>query len=199
MDGIQFMHHPRFKDLTEKIHKKRSIGTVQRVISSFRFELRPAYIPSFHLTPLSLPSPIQFNKQQTNSVPCLNDENIRNVPELEPLGVLGDLGIHNIRLSLWAFDYEQPILIKAICHKRNEAGAMQDISCWLFFSGDRVASFDCSYHCPLRQHVKHSLSPFSFLHSPLSRLGDKSQAISFYSQSSIKERQRGNKNKQHTQ
>ena len=73
---------------------------------------------------------------------------------MEPLGVLGDLGVHNIRLSLWAFDYEQPIYVKAICHKRNKLGAMQDISVWLFFSEDRVASFDCSYFCPLRQHAE---------------------------------------------
>eukprot|EP01084_Bolivina_argentea_P000510 955_1 len=77
MDGIEFMHHPRFKELTEKVHKSKIIGTIQKVVSSF-------------------------------SVPCTDDNNIRNQPDLEPLGVLGDLGIHNIRLSLWAFDYETP-------------------------------------------------------------------------------------------
>ena len=124
MDGIQFMHHKRFKDLTEKIHKKKIIGNVLKVNSSF-------------------------------SVPCLDDKNIRNEPKLEPLGVLGDLGVHNIRLSLWAFDYEPPLYVKAVCHKRSlSKGALQDISCWLFFSNDRVDSFDASYHCPLRQNAE---------------------------------------------
>eukprot|EP01083_Nonionella_stella_P210723 762586_1 len=124
MDGVEFMHHPRFKELTEKIHKSKIIGTIQKVISSF-------------------------------SVPCTDDNNIRNQPELEPLGVLGDLGIHNVRLSLWAFDYETPRFVKAICHKYSKkTGSIQDVSVWLFFSSDRVASFDCSYHCPLRQHAE---------------------------------------------
>ena len=124
MDGVEFMHHPRFKELTEKIHKSKIVGTIQKVVSSF-------------------------------SVPCTDDNNIRNQPDLEPLGVLGDLGIHNIRLSLWAFDYETPRFVKAVCHKYSKkTGAMQDCSVWLFFTNDRVASFDCSYHCPLRQHAE---------------------------------------------
>ncbi len=124
MDGVEFMHHPRFKELTEKIHKSKIIGTIQKVVSSF-------------------------------SVPCTDDNNIRNQPDLEPLGVLGDLGIHNIRLSLWAFDYETPRFVKALCHKYSKkTGAIQDCSVWLFFTSDRVASFDCSYHCPLRQHAE---------------------------------------------
>ena len=131
MDGIEFMHHPRFKDLTNKIHRQKYLGKIMRVISSF-------------------------------SVPCLDDSNIRNKPDLEPLGVLGDLGIHNIRLSLWAFDYEPPRFVKAVCHKRNQKGAIQDISVWLFFSDDRTAQFDCSYHCPLRQHVCSVLFIYSF-------------------------------------
>jgi len=124
MDGVEFMHHPRFKSLTEEIHKNMVIGSIQKVVSSF-------------------------------SVPCIDDYNIRNQPELEPLGVLGDLGIHNIRLSLWAFDYETPRFVKALCHKYSKkTGAIQDCSVWLFFTSDRVASFDCSYHCPLRQHAE---------------------------------------------
>jgi len=124
MDGVQFMHHPRFKELTEKIHKTKLIGRIQKVVSSF-------------------------------SVPCADDSNIRNQPDLEPLGVLGDLGIHNIRLALWAFDYETPRFVKALCHKYSkQTSAIQDCSVWLFFTGDRVASFDCSYHCPLRQHAE---------------------------------------------
>ena len=124
MDGVEFMHHPRFKELTEKVHKSRIIGKVRRVVSSF-------------------------------SVPCTDDNNIRNQPDLEPLGVLGDLGIHNIRLSLWAFDYDPPRFVKALCHKYSKkTGAIQDCSVWLFFTGDRVASFDCSYHNPLRQHAE---------------------------------------------
>jgi len=123
MDNITFMHHNRFKDLTDKIHRKKMIGKVLKVFSYF-------------------------------SVPCLDNNNIRNIPDLEPLGVLGDLGIHNIRLSLWAFDYESPRYVKCICHKRNDVGAYQDISCWLFFSNDRIASFSCSYYCPLRQHAE---------------------------------------------
>jgi len=114
------MHHPRFKDLNDKIHKKKMLGEILRVNSSL-------------------------------SVPCLDTSNIRNDPEMEPLGVLGDLGSHNVRLSLWAFDYEQPFYVKAICHKRSKEGAIQDISCWIFFRDDRVASFDCSYHNPFRQ------------------------------------------------
>eukprot|EP01083_Nonionella_stella_P183065 660562_1 len=124
MDGVEFMHHPRFKELTEKIHKSKIIGNIQRVVSSC-------------------------------SVPCTDDENIRNQPDLEPLGALGDLGIHNIRLSLWAFDYETPRFVKAICHKYSKkTGSIQDCSVWLFFSSDRVASFDCSYHTAFRQHAE---------------------------------------------
>jgi len=123
MDGIQFMHHERFKDLTNKVHITKTVGNIQRVISSF-------------------------------SVPCLDSNNIRNNFELEPLGVLGDLGIHNIRLALWAFNFTPPRFVKALCHKRNTQGCFQDCSVWLFFSEDRTASFDCSYFNPFRQHAE---------------------------------------------
>jgi len=124
MDGISFMHHIRFKELTNKIHKQKCIGNIMRVNSSF-------------------------------SIKCLDPNNIRNKPNLEPLGCLGDLGICCIRITLWAFDYETPRYVKALCHRRDpKTAAIQDISVWLFFSKDRVASFDCSYFLPLRQHCE---------------------------------------------
>ena len=35
MDAMQWMHHVRFKDLTNKIHKQNRIGKVKRVNASF--------------------------------------------------------------------------------------------------------------------------------------------------------------------
>ena len=80
-------------------------------------------------------------------------KNKNKTTELEPLGVLGDLGSHVVRLVLWAFDYEPPRYVKAVCTRRNHAGAFQDVSAWLFFTNDRMAAVDVSYHSPLRQHV----------------------------------------------
>ncbi|ETO19957.1 hypothetical protein RFI_17264, partial [Reticulomyxa filosa] len=159
MDGIQFMHHSRFKDLNDKIHQKKILGDILRINSTFSvpwFVFFFVYVFFFFFKHLPIPPPLFecFVFDYCGCTTSLDVMNIRNIPELEPLGVLGDLGSHSIRLSLWAFDYEQPLYVKAVCHKRSKDGAIQDVSCWIFFSGDRIASFDCSYHSPLRQNAE---------------------------------------------
>jgi hypothetical protein len=53
--------------------------------------------------------------------------------QLEPAGVMGDLGWYSIRFSLWAFGYVWPVAVAAATHLQTEEGVPTDMSATLFF------------------------------------------------------------------
>lgn len=78
------------------------------------------------------------------------EDNIRVKSELGG-GALGDLGYYCVRAILWAFD-ELPISVYAAA--RFAHGVDFSLSGLLWFTGDRVASFDCGFDAVLRRRFE---------------------------------------------
>jgi predicted dehydrogenase len=144
MDGIMFMHHRRLSAMAARLGDAETFGRVSRVSSGFSF-----------------PGGEDFFRT-----------NIRLQRELEPFGVLGDLGVYNIRLSLWAFGYAWPTHVRCAFNQVAADGLPVDVEATLFFDGapgtpaavaadvpafdltaraPRIASFHCSFTHAFRQ------------------------------------------------
>jgi len=125
MDNTMMMHHSRLKELKQVLSDRSNFGAVKHVVSCF-------------------------------TIPFGNEDewakgNIRMNASTEPLGALGDLGWYNIRISQWAFEYEDPQEVS--CHYIEETadGVPVTAHAILRYSGGRTATFDCSFKCCLRQ------------------------------------------------
>jgi len=125
MDNTMMMHHSRLEEIKKVLENKKDFGDVKHVVSCF-------------------------------TIPFGNDDewagdNIRMNSSLEPMGALGDLGWYNIRLSQWAFKYEEPE--EVCCHyfDKTEEGVPITAHAILRYSGGCTATFDCSFKCCLRQ------------------------------------------------
>lgn len=77
-------------------------------------------------------------------------DNIRLQPDLGG-GALGDLGWYCVRAALWAFG-ELPERVYA--NARYVNGVDYNMNAILWFSGDRVASFDCGFDTVIRQWLE---------------------------------------------
>ena len=80
MDGVMFMHSARLPLLRSVLDDGESVGTLRRIASQFCFQATGDFM----------------------------EKNIRVASDLEPLGVLGDLGWYNIRFTLWVMKYQMP-------------------------------------------------------------------------------------------
>lgn len=80
IDGVMFMHSARLPRLREVLDDGTSIGDIKRINSTFSFCAPPDFFAG----------------------------NIRANSALEPFGCLGDLGWYNIRLALWAMNWQLP-------------------------------------------------------------------------------------------
>jgi len=125
MDNTMMMHHTRLEKIQSIIKDHASFGKVKHVVSCF-------------------------------TIPFGNDpdwarDNIRMSASTEPFGALGDLGWYNIRISQWAFGYEEPEAVS--CHYFDETADGVPITAHaiLKYAGGRTATFDCSFKCSLRQ------------------------------------------------
>merc|ERR1711966_524376 len=63
----------------------------------------------------------------------------------EPLGALGDLGWYTMRLTLWAFDFEDPEAVSCNFTEATDEGVPIRVLANFKFSRGRTASFDCSF------------------------------------------------------
>ncbi|VAH59886.1 unnamed protein product [Triticum turgidum subsp. durum] len=71
---------------------------------------------------------------------------IRVKPDLDGLGVLGDIGWYCIRGILWAVDYELPKNVVALHHPvKNQAGVLLACGASLYWADGKVATFHCSF------------------------------------------------------
>lgn len=129
MDNTMMMHHPRLSDGTLRNSlKDEEFGTVKHVVSCF-------------------------------TIPFGNDDgwansNIRMNATTEPYGCLGDLGWYNIRVSQWAFQYEEPEEVSCHYFDQTKDGVPTTAHAIMKYSGGRTATFDCSFKCALRQWVE---------------------------------------------
>lgn len=120
MDGVMFMHSQRLPRLRQALDDGQTIGSVRRICSQFSFAAGEDFLQN----------------------------NIRANAKLEPLGALGDLGWYNIRLSLFAMNYQLPERVSGRIlaeHGTAGAGVPLEFSGDLFFSGGQSASFFCSF------------------------------------------------------
>lgn len=124
MDGLMFMHHPRYRQLQQVLADEDTFGRVISVHTGFSFPgmQDPEFVKS----------------------------NIRLSKELEPMGAVGDLAWYNVRFSLFAFGFELPLAVTAVAH-REYKGVPTDVTATLYFSGGRHATFHASFHGPRRQ------------------------------------------------
>ena len=82
MDGVMFMHSGRLNQIRNVV-SSGAIGKVKRLASQFSFLAPDEFL----------------------------SENIRMSSDLEPLGVLGDLGWYNIRFILWLMSHQLPVRV----------------------------------------------------------------------------------------
>merc|ERR1712048_1276728 len=80
--------------------------------------------------------------------------NVRMKKETEPLGALGDLGWYCTRITLWAFDFEQPEAVSCHFLEATDEGVPIRLVANMKFAGGRSASFDCSFKHAWRQWVE---------------------------------------------
>ena len=119
MDGVMFMHDPRFSRLREMLDDGETFGEVRRISSVFSFRGGDDFASA----------------------------DIRGQAGLEPMGCLGDLGWYCLRASLWVMKWELPqrvcgrVLV-------SENAAIMEFSGELDFSNGATASFYCSFLTP---------------------------------------------------
>jgi len=118
MDGVMFMHSARMQALREALDDPANVGALRRITSQFTFL-----------------APDEFFQ-----------DNIRASGELEPLGCLGDLGWYNVRLALWAMNFEMPERVAGrMLSSHGDARVPTDFSGELFFAKGVSAAFYCSF------------------------------------------------------
>lgn len=118
MDGTMWMHHPRTAKMLELLRDPDLFGQLKLVSSIGCFLAAPDFLHS----------------------------NIRVNPELDSLGVLGDIGWYCIRLILWAADYRLPKTALALPNpSKNEAGLLLACGASLHWEDASVATFHCSF------------------------------------------------------
>jgi len=122
MDGVMFMHSRRLDRLREVLQDGTSVGDVRRITSQLTF--------------------------------CGDDDflenNIRTNSDLEPHGVLGDLGWYTIRFSLWVMNYALPQkvsgrMLAEIAREGSPSPTPTEFAGELFFDGGVTASYFCSF------------------------------------------------------
>lgn len=114
MDGVMFMHAARLKEMETRIFQDNVLGGPPTRVMSM------------------------FSDH------TLAPENIRSDPSLEPLGSLADLGTYNVRITLWAFQWELPSRVRAVATSRSAGGALTGAVGWLLYEDGRVGSFDAN-------------------------------------------------------
>lgn len=119
MDGVVFMHDPRFIKLRELLDDGSTIGKVKRITSEFSFRAGDDFVAS----------------------------DIRGSSGLEPAGCLGDLGWYCIRASLWAMNWQLPTRVSGRVLEQ-EGNVIMAFSAEMDFPGGATASFYCSFRSP---------------------------------------------------
>jgi predicted dehydrogenase len=126
MDGVMFMHSARLPLLRTVLDDGESVGALRRIVSQFCFQATGDFM----------------------------EKNIRVSNELEPLGVVGDLGWYNLRFTLWVMKYQMPERASGHTLFEHGSGAKPvpvEFSGELFFPGGVSATFYCSFRTENQQ------------------------------------------------
>jgi predicted dehydrogenase len=123
MDGVMFMHDPRYPRLRELLDDGETVGEVKRISSAFSFRGDDDF----------------------------SARDIRGQAGLEPTGCLGDLGWYCLRASLWTMNWELPIRVSGrvlgnVCS--SESTAIMEFSGELDFACGVTSAFYCSFLSP---------------------------------------------------
>jgi xylose dehydrogenase (NAD/NADP) len=116
MDGTMWVHSKRTAAMRQLLDAGE-IGAPQRVTAGFTFA--------------------------APSDEWLNGGNGRTDKTREPQGVFGDMGWYPVQAIEWAFRYELPERVQMVDIRTNAVDTIVAASGFLWFSGGRVASFDC--------------------------------------------------------
>ena len=124
MDGVMFMHDPRYAAIREILDNGVSVGSVKRISSSFSFLGDKDFVGT----------------------------NIRGQVDLEPTGCLGDLGWYCLRGILWAMNWEMPYqvsgrVLSEACGK-DGLPVIMEFSGELDFADGASGAFHCSFLTP---------------------------------------------------
>jgi predicted dehydrogenase len=122
MDGVMFMHSPRLPDLRRQLDDREGFGDLRHIASAFSFHGDAAFF----------------------------GDNIRVDPQREPLGCLGDLGWYNLRFTLWAMNWEQPVeatgrILSTVALPDGTRSACTSFSGELIFRNGVSSSFYCAF------------------------------------------------------
>lgn len=118
MDTTMWIHNPRTAKMREIVSDKDAFGDVRVINSMCSFRASEEFLK--------------------------ND--IRVKPDLDALGVLGDVGWYCIRSILWAVDYELPETVIAHRHPvKNQAGVLLACGATLYWADGKTANFNCSF------------------------------------------------------
>ena len=122
IDGVMFMHSTRLPRVREVLDDGTSVGDLKRITSTFSFCAPPEFFAG----------------------------NIRANSAMEPFGCLGDLGWYNIRLALWAMNWQMPRCVTGRFLNRVTApgctaSVPTEFSGELFFEHGVSSGFYCSF------------------------------------------------------
>ncbi|RLN17303.1 oxidoreductase [Panicum miliaceum] len=118
MDTTMWIHNPRTAKMREIVADKDAFGDIRVIHSMCGFRASEYFLQ--------------------------ND--IRVKPDLDALGVLGDVGWYSIRSILWAVEYELPETVIAHCHPvKNQAGVILACGATLYWADGKTATFNCSF------------------------------------------------------
>ncbi len=124
MDGVMFMHDPRYVRLREILDDDVSVGPLKRLTSVFSFGGSEDFAKT----------------------------DIRGQVGLEPTGCLGDLGWYCLRGMLWAMNWELPTQVtgRILTEIANGGGesAIMEFSAELDFPNGVTGAFYCSFLAP---------------------------------------------------
>ena len=120
MDGVRFMHDPRFARLREILDRGETVGEIKRISSAFSFLGGEDFASG----------------------------DIRAQASLEPTGCLGDLGWYCIRAFLWAMAWELPRRVSGRVLGTSDGSAINDFSGEMDFASGATAAFHCSFLAP---------------------------------------------------
>ncbi len=124
MDGVMFMHDPRYAGLRGILDDGLTVGPVKRITSAFSFRGDGDF----------------------------TGNDIRSLTALEPAGCLGDLGWYCLRASLWAMRWELPHRVSGrVLESAGEA--IMEFSGELDFPEGASAAFHCSFLSPDQQWI----------------------------------------------
>ncbi|KAL6315962.1 hypothetical protein AAG906_014887 [Vitis piasezkii] len=126
MDGTMWLHHPRTAKMKEFLSDPQRFGQLKSVQSCFTFLADSDFL----------------------------ENDIRVKPDLDALGVLGDVGWYCIGAILFAADYELPKSVIALPGTVfNKAGVLTSCGASLIWEDGKVATFNCSFEANLTMNV----------------------------------------------